>query len=343
MSCSNLLCPSCHNTLAEHPGEMLLHCACGSTWHFNEGVAVLVPADLIESVRDTIAAFAFKWAFDPPAVSEERTRVATHWFYDRFGLLPDGEVRLAEALRGKTRILDAGCGFGNLLAVHARLAPQADVYGIDLSPAVHRVPRLHVLRQGVRLVQGDLVRLPIAGEFDWIVSDGVLHHTADTRESFLSLAKRLAPGGEILTYVYKRKAPIREFADDYIRERTTQMSMEQCLEFSRAMADLGRQLREARVTLRFERAIPVLGIDAGEIDLQRFIYWHFLKCFWDDGGNVNASIIENFDWYAPSIAFRHDPDEVRAWHAEAGLDVVRLAVGDSGISTWGRRPVARKT
>ena len=53
--------------------------------------------------------------------------------------------------------------------------------------------------------------------FDLVFSEGVLHHTPDTRRAFRTLVDLLAPGGQIAFYVYRRKAPLREFADDYVR------------------------------------------------------------------------------------------------------------------------------
>jgi len=189
----------------------------------------------------------------------------------------------------------------------------------------------------VRLVQGDIRNLPLTGTFDLILADGVLHHTADTRTSFLGLAGKLNMGGDFLFYVYKKKAPVREFSDDWLREHTTLMNPEQCFEFCQSLTELGRQLRNAKVTLHFDKPIPLLGIREGDIDLQRWVYWHILKCFWDDGGNELASIVENFDWYHPPIAYRHDLDEVRGWLEEAGLETVQLVEADSGISAWAHR------
>lgn len=333
---TSLVCPSCSGALRAD-GPQHFRCDKQHVWDVDRGVAKLVPDDLLPMVKSTIDSFAFKWAYAPDEISEERRRVATYWFYDRFGFLPEGEAALARVLRGKRRILDAGCGLGNLLMTFARLAPEAEAWGVDLSSAIYEITRLYGEVPNVHLVQGDLTRLPIEGGFDFIASDGVLHHTADTRTSFLALAKHLAPGGDMLTYIYKRKAPVREFCDDYIRSHTTKMTPEECLEFSRAMVDIGKQLREAKVTLHFEHSIPLLGIKAGDMDLQRWVYWHVFKCFWDDGGNLPASVIENFDWYHPPIAYRHDPEEVRSWHKEAGLEIVRVDVADSGISSWGRR------
>ena len=52
----------------------------------------------------------------------------------------------------------------------------------------------------------------------------MIHHTPNTKASFLALLKHLAADGHIAIYTYKVKGPIREFCDDYIRERTVKMS-----------------------------------------------------------------------------------------------------------------------
>jgi hypothetical protein len=47
-------------------------------------------------------------------------------------------------------------------------------------------------------------------------------------------------------------------------------------------------------------------------------------------------VLVNFDWYHPKFAYRHTPDEVRAWFGELDLELERLDVGDAGISAIGR-------
>ena len=331
-----LICPICAAPLTFcDEGVSCLH---GHLWLVDSGVANLTPRTLSRAVQTTIDSFAFKWAVDPRKVFEERSRVGTFWFYDRFkSSLPRGETDFRDMLAPKGRLLDVGCGLGNMTLEMARLAPQAQVWGVDLTPVAPLFTKLHGNIPNVRLVQGDIRNLPIAGTFDLILADGVLHHTTDTRTSLLGLAGRLNPGGDFLFYVYKRKAPVREFTDDWLREHTTQMVPEECMEFCRALTDLGRQLRAAQITLRFEKPIPLLGIQAGEIDLQRWVYWHLLKCFWDDGGNELAAVVENFDWYHPPIAHRHTLEEVQEWLEEAGLKVIQLVAADSGISVWGHR------
>jgi SAM-dependent methyltransferase len=187
-------------------------------------------------------------------------------------------------------------------------------------------------------VQADLQRPPFPERyFDFIACDQVIHHTPDTRASLGALVRHLAPGGHLAFYVYKVKGPIREFCDDYIRARTTRMSVEECLEFSEAMTRLGRALSDLKVEVEVPQAIPLLGIPAGRIDVQRFVYWHVFKCYWNDGMDWTSNLVTNFDWYHPLHAHRHTEEEVRAWCAELGLGIERLNVVEAGISVLARK------
>ena len=159
-----------------------------------------------------------------------------------------------------------------------------------------------------------------------------MHHTPDAAAAVRSLARLLAPGGVLAFYVYKHKAPLREYADDYLREHTTKMSVVECMDFSAAMSELGRKLSDLGATITLERDIPLLGIPAGEHDVQRLVYWYFLKCFWNDDFSPNLNDLVNFDWYHPPYASRHTEDEVRGWCDELGLAIEHLDVSDAGIS-----------
>ena len=159
------------------------------------------------------------------------------------------------------------------------------------------------------------------GLFDFVSADQVVHHTPDAYAAVRSLAALLAPGGTLAFYVYKRKAPMREYADDFMRERTTRMSVDECMDFSASMSELGRKLSDVGTTITLDRPIPLLGIEAGEHDVQRLIYWHFLKCFWNDDFSPNLNDLVNFDWYHPPYASRHTEDEVRGWCDALGLTI----------------------
>jgi hypothetical protein len=84
------------------------------------------------------------------------------------------------------------------------------------------------------------------------------------------------------------------------------------------LTELGRRLSALKV--EFEAPdIPELGIKGGHYDVQRFIHWNFLKCFWNAELGPETSVITNFDWYSPSNARRFSEHEVRAMVRDNGL------------------------
>jgi len=302
----------------------------GTTYTITRGVPSFVKVDeLGEEQRKTVESFSFKWE----KATEYRTATLGHyvkWYLDRYGF--GTEENLREFLAPKTKILDAGTAHGRDASLYAR-SSTATVFGIDISVGIHNAyrdfredPRMHFIR-------ADLTNLPFPHRFfDFIGCDQVIHHTPNTRQALNSLLKHLAVGGHIAFYVYKVKGPIREFCDDYIRERTTKMSPEECMRFSSAMTKLGKALTDLKVTIDVPEDIPLLGIKAGPQDIQRFIYWNVFKCYWNDTMDWDANVITNFDWYHPLHAHRHTPDEIKSWCAEENLKIEHLDIQESGIS-----------
>jgi SAM-dependent methyltransferase len=191
--------------------------------------------------------------------------------------------------------------------------------------------------EGVRFEKRDLLGdLSGLGRFDFIYCQEVLHHTADPRRAFFNLCGLLEPGGEIAIYVYKRKAPLREFADDFVRERIAHLPYEEAMQVCAAITDFGRALAESGHKVRVP-AVPVLGIEAGEYDVQRLVYHFFMKCYWNPEVSYRENVLINYDWYHPQIATRHTLEEVEGWFAEAGLAIVHRHVDHYGITVRGRR------
>lgn len=308
-------------------------CESGHSFPFVSGVPSLMPDD-VDQV-DTAESFGAKWADiyrdeDRPALD----RFQYQWYLERYGF--SDESALAGFLADKRLILDAGCGVGRDVDRYARLS-SADVIGFDLSRAVVRAQQLYG-GEGRHFLFGDIMAPPFRPQtFDLVVADQVIHHTPDTATAFSRLAALVADGGEMAVYVYRRKSLLRELADTHVRELTTRLPVDAALEFSEQITELGRELSKLDAKIKLERGIPLLGIPAGEHDVQRLIYWHFLKCFWNDEFGQDLSVLTNLDWYHPPYASRHTPEEVEGWCEQAGLSVVHLHVGDSGISVRARR------
>jgi SAM-dependent methyltransferase len=210
------------------------------------------------------------------------------------------------------------------------------VDGIDLTAAdvaaenLAGAPNVHFEQ---RDLLGDLSGL---GEFDLIYSQEVLHHTADPAAAFRNLVGILAPGGEIAIYVYKVKPAIREFSDDYVRDRISDLPYEEAMAAMRQITELGRALSDLKVEVTVPE-VSVLDIPAGTYDVQRLIYNFFTKLFWSDELDLEANAAINYDWYHPQIATRHTLEEVEGWYADAGLEIVHRTVDPYGITVRGVR------
>jgi arsenite methyltransferase len=176
--------------------------------------------------------------------------------------------------------------------------------------------------------------LPFADEsFDFIIADGVLHHTPNTRNAVRSLFRKLAPGGQFFFYIYRIMGPARKFCDDYIRERFTGLSPEDCYAACEPLTELGRALAKLNAQVTLENPIDVLGIPAGTHNVQRLIYYSFVKCFWNDAFDFDTNNMVNFDWYHPHHAWQHTEEEVAGWLAELRVEQFQFnPANPNGIS-----------
>mgnify|MGYP002823077296 CR=1 FL=1 len=165
-------------------------------------------------------------------------------------------------------------------------------------------PALQLLRDGV---------------VDYVNCDQVIMHTEDPAATLAELTRVCRPnGGQVACYFYAKKALPRELLDDHFRIACTDVPHEALWEMSAQLTELGRRLSALEVT--FEAPdIPLLGIKGGTYDLQRFIYWNFIKCFWNEALGRDTSVATNFDWYSPSKARRFSAQEVHALVAHHGL------------------------
>jgi 2-polyprenyl-6-hydroxyphenyl methylase/3-demethylubiquinone-9 3-methyltransferase len=98
-----------------------------------------------------------------------------------------------------SRVLDIGCGGGLLSEALARRG--ADVTGIDLSPGMIEVARLHAQDQGLaleyRLASAPELARTAAGTFDVIVCMELIEHVEDPAALLAAAAALLRPGGQL--------------------------------------------------------------------------------------------------------------------------------------------------
>jgi SAM-dependent methyltransferase len=289
-------------------------------------------------MTNTKQSFSDKWSNNEALVFVETLRPDSdifQWILRRNGFHTVAE--LDAYLATKRRILDAGCGNGRVTALLREHSDpnQTEIVAIDLVAATVAAKNLAHYRN-ITVQEKDLLGdLSDLGKFGFIYCQEVLHHTADPRQAFRNLCSLLAPGGEIAIYVYKQKAPVREFVDDYVRGQIANLSYADALKACEQITELGRVLAEQEVMLRIP-AVDVLQIEAGEYPLQRFIYHFFAKCFWNPDLSFQENAVINYDWYHPQLASHHTLAEVKTWFAENHLTLCHEYVDFYGITVRGQ-------
>ncbi len=302
------------------------------SYMIRSGVPQLVAGEAwSEEKRQTEGSFSAKWR-KAPDYRRKTERFYTAWYLQRYGFRE--MMDLKSFLSGKRFILDAGTGTGRDAKMYAENS-EAQVFGIDISEGINIASGDSHLRDipNLHLIRADLTSLPFRdGFFDFIACDQVLHHTPDPKDSLRRLLRCLREGAHIAFYVYRKKEPIREFCDDYLRGATTEMPEEDCYRFAESMTKFGKALSDLHVKIQVPEGIPLLGIKAGTYDLQRFFHWNLFKCFWNDEFDYESNVIINFDWYHPKHAHRYTEEDVRGWIVEMGLRILHFDIIESGIS-----------
>lgn len=287
--------------------------------------------------EQTRRSFGDKWARNPHLAVAETLDPDSEfqtWILRRNGFADRAAATLA--LSKCARILDAGCGNGRVTALLASLAPNASILGIDqadLGPARGNA------RGGPNVAfKNANIREPLAslGQFDFIYCQEVLHHTGDALGAFRNLVAILAPGGKIAIYAYRKKAPAREYMDDYVRDRIRDLPYDEAMKTCRQITELGRRLSAVTEEVEVDD-IPALGIVKGRYTPQRLLYHFFLKCYWRSTLSAEDNAVINYDWYHPQHCSRHTMDEVDAWFAGQKLAVTWRHEDLYGITMHGIR------
>jgi SAM-dependent methyltransferase len=273
--------------------------------------------------QQTNEAFTNKWDVYSKGDMKGQERLfdfQKKWYLTLYGF--SSEDDLANYLKGKALILDTGCGLGYKTKWFAELAPGSTVLGIDYSDAVITAAERYKGSSNIIWVKGDIADTGILPSIIGYVScDQVIMHTENPEKTFEELVRILKPECDFAVYVYAKKALPRELLDDHFRSKAKSISHESMMEFSKQLTDLGKMLSELNIKIDVP-SIPLLEIKGGKIDLQRFIYWNFIKCFWSEEMGYSTSVITNYDWYSPSNAKRYSADEFMEMVNSNNLDEI---------------------
>lgn len=277
-------------------------------------------SDVADNQGQTEKIFSDKWAEVEQFENVERLyQFQYDWFLNLYGF--ESEEALAKYLATKPVIIDTGCGLGYKAAWFARLSPGSTIIGIDISDALELAAKNFASVPNLYFLKGDIAATGLReGSVDFVVCDQVIMHTEIPEVTFAHLSGVTAKGGEFACYVYSKKALPRELVDDHFRTATHQIDSYAMWEFSAQLTELGKRLSELNVSFECPD-IPLLGIKGGVYDIQRFIYWNFLKCFWREDWGFDLCKSTNYDWYAPSNAKRFSKEEFLDMVSGNGLKI----------------------
>ena len=260
----------------------------------------------------TREAFSEKWTNPKSDVltnDKKFVKDQKRWFLELYGF--SSEKELNSFCNGKI-ILDAGCGIGYKSAWIAEKCPNSLVIGMDMSESVLLASERYKNFKNLFFIKGDIADSPFKKEsIDIVICDQVIMHTEDPNHTFEHLGGLVKESGSFFCYVYSKKALVRELIDDYFRDKVHDLSNEELWQLSNQLTELGKNLTELNVEVEVPN-IPLLNIKKGKYDIQRFIYWNFIKCFYNKEWDINANNIVNYDWYSPSNAKRYSEKEFKS-------------------------------
>ena len=214
-----LACPDCNADLklgkTERQGAEILDgeltcTGCKRAYPILRGVPRLLPTGLEHIATEVADGFGWQWnRFDEIGKPEYEKQL-----YDWLRPLGPSDFK------GK-RVIEGGCGKGRHSAIIAEWGA-AEVFAVDLGPAVEAAHRNTNHLGAVHVIQGDVTRLPLKGMADVAFSVGVLHHLPVPIDGFRSLADHVVPGGRLAIWVYGAEGNewITRFVDP-VRTRVT--------------------------------------------------------------------------------------------------------------------------
>lgn len=129
-------------------------------------------------------------------------------FYDGFSRLFFSGVfkKIAAFIAPKPgeKILDIGCGPGNLIVELKKLQPAAHLTGLDIDPEILAIAqkKFEKFQFAIPLIKASAAQIPANDEFDTVVSSLMIHHLslAEKKEMLAGAYRVLKPGGKLYLY-----------------------------------------------------------------------------------------------------------------------------------------------
>jgi len=156
-------------------------------------------------------------------------------------------------------------------------------------------------------------------------------HTNNPKKTLRHFNKILNKNGTLLCYWYKKKALPRELLDNFFLKNVKKLSNNKIFNFSKQMTILGKNLSHINHEF-YCPDIPILGIKRGYYNIQRFLYYNFIKCYYNNYFGDAVSDLTNFDWYSVSHAKKYDKKQLINEVKECKFKFIKLIETDYSFS-----------
>jgi len=241
-------------------------------------------------------------------ISKDRLTAGTQW--------PDD-------LRNQ-RILEAGSGAGRFTEV--LLATGADVFSFDYSLAVEANFLNNGHSKNLHLFQGDIYNMPfVEGTFDKVICFGVIQHTPDPAQTFLSLAKQVRPGGELVIDVYRH-------------------DIWACLQWKYLLRPFTKRADKKKLYKLISRLVPlmlpvarILRKLAGRVGARLSPIVEYSHLGLSPAVNRDWAVLDTFDMYSPEYDLPQTLATVKDWFEKAEFVDVVVKNGFNGVVGKGRK------
>lgn len=248
------------------------------------------------------------------ALSQDRFEKETQWERDLAGKL----------------VLEVGSGSGRF-TTHA-LETGATVVSFDYSKAVEANYRSNGGHSNLLLVQASVYEMPFRLDFfDRAFCFGVLQHTPDPRQAFVSLLQHVKPGGRIAADIYVKdvrnwllntKYWVRPFVDRSNPE-ALYGTLKRYVDFMWPLARVLRKVPRFGTMLNWKLLIADYSTVLSHADDATLREWAYL---------------DTFDMLSPLFDKPETLQGFRRWFREAGLEQIDVHYGYNGCEGRGRKP-----
>jgi SAM-dependent methyltransferase len=206
-------------------------------------------------------------------------------------------------------LLNVGCGAGAETKALREVTGADEIFALDLNfSLLSRRPEFHNM-PGVTFIVASLFDLPFERDsFDFVYSQGVIHHTYSSSDAFSSIAARVRPGGKLFVWVYGLEDHLAPTGSTFWKRRhhlAEQMSRPL---ISRAPRPLRNLIFKLLTTVSHLRPRGGLARSQEKVHGKRW-----------KRENTEHQLR---DWLSPRYARRHGYNEVMEWFEEGGFRVI---------------------